>query len=197
MGTFPQDLRSIAPALLGVLLRKPLLVLSATALLSVPNPAQTQSQSPARKSSSRPERRPSPELAAQLPVTRVSLYKNGVGFFEHAGRVTGDEAVTHRLHHRAAQRRPPVAHRHRPRRRPHLRRGLQLHHAARAAAQVPSARARRRPRRRTTSTTPSAAPASKFARQAPRSQAGCSPSRSAPHQDPRKTCLPPKSTSSP
>lgn len=32
--------------------------------------------------------------ATQLPVTRVSLYKNGVGFFEHAGRVTGDEAVT-------------------------------------------------------------------------------------------------------
>ncbi|HWW97498.1 MAG TPA: hypothetical protein VNY74_07365, partial [Edaphobacter sp.] len=31
--------------------------------------------------------------AAQLPVTRVSLYKNGVGFFEHAGRVSGDEAV--------------------------------------------------------------------------------------------------------
>jgi hypothetical protein len=31
---------------------------------------------------------------AQLPVTHVSLYKNGVGFFEHAGRVTGDEAVT-------------------------------------------------------------------------------------------------------
>jgi hypothetical protein len=30
----------------------------------------------------------------QLPVTHVSLYKNGVGFFEHAGHVTGDEAVT-------------------------------------------------------------------------------------------------------
>jgi hypothetical protein len=30
----------------------------------------------------------------QLPVTRVSLYKNGVGFFEHAGRVTGDQSVT-------------------------------------------------------------------------------------------------------
>jgi len=29
-----------------------------------------------------------------LPVTRVSLYKNGVGFFEHAGRVTGDQSVT-------------------------------------------------------------------------------------------------------
>ena len=32
--------------------------------------------------------------AAQLPVTHVSLYKNGVGFFEHTGRVTGDGAVT-------------------------------------------------------------------------------------------------------
>jgi hypothetical protein len=31
--------------------------------------------------------------AAQLPVTQVSLYKNGVGFFEHAGRVTGDQTV--------------------------------------------------------------------------------------------------------
>jgi hypothetical protein len=32
--------------------------------------------------------------ATQLPVTHVSLYKSGVGFFEHAGRVTGDGAVT-------------------------------------------------------------------------------------------------------
>jgi hypothetical protein len=31
--------------------------------------------------------------ATQLPVTHVSLYKNGVGFFEHAGHVTGDESV--------------------------------------------------------------------------------------------------------
>jgi hypothetical protein len=30
----------------------------------------------------------------QLPVTRVSLYKNGVGFFEHSGRVTGSQSVT-------------------------------------------------------------------------------------------------------
>jgi hypothetical protein len=29
-----------------------------------------------------------------LPITRVELYKNGVGFFEHAGRVTGDQSVT-------------------------------------------------------------------------------------------------------
>ncbi len=32
--------------------------------------------------------------ASQLPVTRVALYKNGVGFFEHAGQVTGDQSVT-------------------------------------------------------------------------------------------------------
>jgi hypothetical protein len=31
---------------------------------------------------------------AQLPVTRVSLYKNGVGFFEHSGQVTGSGSVT-------------------------------------------------------------------------------------------------------
>ncbi len=30
----------------------------------------------------------------QLAVSHVSLYKNGVGFFEHAGRVTGDATVT-------------------------------------------------------------------------------------------------------
>jgi hypothetical protein len=30
----------------------------------------------------------------RLPVTRVSLYKNGVGFFEHAGRVTGNQSIT-------------------------------------------------------------------------------------------------------
>jgi hypothetical protein len=31
---------------------------------------------------------------SSLPVTHVSLYKNGVGFFEHTGTVTGDAAVT-------------------------------------------------------------------------------------------------------
>ncbi len=31
---------------------------------------------------------------SELPVRRVVLYKNGVGYFEHAGRVTGNQAVT-------------------------------------------------------------------------------------------------------
>ena len=74
-------------------MRKSLLVVAATAVITAPLLSQTPSQSPARKSSPRPERRLGADTAAQLPVTRVSLYKNGVGFFEHAGRVTGDEAV--------------------------------------------------------------------------------------------------------
>jgi len=32
-------------------------------------------------------------MAARLPVTRVILYKNGVGYFEHAGRVRGSQDV--------------------------------------------------------------------------------------------------------
>src|SRR3984885_3070043 len=36
---------------------------------------------------------PSADLAARLPVTHVILYKNGVGYFEHAGRVHGSQDV--------------------------------------------------------------------------------------------------------
>jgi len=35
----------------------------------------------------------SPDSAARLPVTRVILYKNGVGYFEHAGHVRGSQDV--------------------------------------------------------------------------------------------------------
>ncbi len=34
------------------------------------------------------------EASQSLPIRRVALYKNGVGFFEHAGSVHGDQAVT-------------------------------------------------------------------------------------------------------
>ena len=33
------------------------------------------------------------EPAAKLPVRRVVLYKNGVGYFEHLGRVHGSQYV--------------------------------------------------------------------------------------------------------
>jgi hypothetical protein len=36
---------------------------------------------------------PSADPAARLPVTRVILYKNGVGYFEHAGHVHGSQDV--------------------------------------------------------------------------------------------------------
>jgi hypothetical protein len=35
-----------------------------------------------------------PEHNTSLPVTKVSLYKNGVGFFEHTGHINGNAAVT-------------------------------------------------------------------------------------------------------
>lgn len=52
--------------------------------------AQSSAAAEARRAADRSEA----GAATQLPVTRVSLYKNGVGFFEHAGRVTGDGRVT-------------------------------------------------------------------------------------------------------
>jgi hypothetical protein len=36
---------------------------------------------------------PTDSASAKLPVRRVVLYKAGVGYFEHVGQVTGDQAV--------------------------------------------------------------------------------------------------------
>src|SRR4030095_11284392 len=36
---------------------------------------------------------PKSESAARLPVPRVILYKNGVGYFEHAGRIRRKQNV--------------------------------------------------------------------------------------------------------
>ena len=36
-------------------------------------------------------REPEPTSSAALPVKRVILYKNGVGYFEHTGRVRGSQ----------------------------------------------------------------------------------------------------------
>jgi hypothetical protein len=44
-------------------------------------------------SPSNPAAGASSEAAARLPVTRVILYKNGVGYFEHAGHVRGSQDV--------------------------------------------------------------------------------------------------------
>src|ERR1700740_83243 len=56
-----------------------------TGALGLALPAVSSGQSPTPASS--------PDSAARLPVTRVILYKNGVGYFEHAGHVRGSQDV--------------------------------------------------------------------------------------------------------
>ena len=53
-----------------------------------------QSSSPAATPTATPTSTANPaDAAARLPVTRVILYKNGVGYFEHAGHVRGSQDV--------------------------------------------------------------------------------------------------------
>jgi hypothetical protein len=52
----------------------------------------TEAQTPARPA---PAQRPTPpEGVDTIPVRRVILYKNGIGYFEHVGKVRGNETVT-------------------------------------------------------------------------------------------------------
>lgn len=39
------------------------------------------------------QQQPRPAASRDLPIRRVVLYKSGIGFFEHVGRVTGDQRV--------------------------------------------------------------------------------------------------------
>src|ERR1700681_4766721 len=60
------------------------------------SPAQTKSEATDASKSSpaeREARKDGDEAAARLPVRRVVLYKNGVGYFEHLGRVRGSQGV--------------------------------------------------------------------------------------------------------
>lgn len=64
-----------------------LLVSSAVLLAQTPQSKPVTPPSQASEGATR-------SAGAELPVRRVVLYKNGVGYFEHAGRVTGNQAVT-------------------------------------------------------------------------------------------------------
>jgi hypothetical protein len=55
--------------------------------------ASAQSPAPATKSSEKLPARQVPQVLQELPVRKVVLYKNGVGYFEHAGSVTGNQRV--------------------------------------------------------------------------------------------------------
>jgi hypothetical protein len=61
-------------------------------LLAFAASAVAQTNPQARKPLPKPEAR-TEARSGELPITRVALYKNGVGFFEHVGHVTGDQSV--------------------------------------------------------------------------------------------------------
>ncbi len=66
------------------------LAIPALVCLLVPTISPAQTKPHAAIATTKPPAPPTDEL----PITHVSLYKNGVGFFEHTGRVTGDQTVT-------------------------------------------------------------------------------------------------------
>jgi hypothetical protein len=79
-------------------MKRVLRVLYLAFLFCSPNPAQEKNtatpQSTAAANEARdPATNGSNESAAKLPVRRVVLYKNGVGYFEHLGRVRGSQNV--------------------------------------------------------------------------------------------------------
>src|SRR5579863_8689539 len=72
-------------------MRKLLALVCAVVVLPLPSGAQQQARSVSVKSTIQ---EPLPETQApDLPVRRVVLYKNGVGYFEHIGRVRGNEDI--------------------------------------------------------------------------------------------------------
>jgi hypothetical protein len=79
-------------------MRRVLPVLCLSFLFCTANPAQEKkTATPQSTARANEERESSPngseESAAKLPVRRVVLYKNGVGYFEHLGRVRGSQDV--------------------------------------------------------------------------------------------------------
>src|ERR1051326_8336033 len=68
-----------------------------------------------------PAQNPAPD---KLPIKRVVLYKNGVGYFEHLGQVQGNQDVSILLHLGPAKRRTKITNRTGPERWPN--RGCRL-----------------------------------------------------------------------
>ena len=79
-------------------MRRSLTVLSLALLsLAASGSSQSSPQNTAKVSSRSAARASAPEAAAELPIRRVVLYKNGVGYFEHQGRVNGDQELNIRF----------------------------------------------------------------------------------------------------
>ena len=72
-------------------MRKLLALVSLVVVLPLPSGAQQQARPVSVKTTAQ---EPAPETQApDLPVRRVVLYKNGVGYFEHLGRVRGNQDI--------------------------------------------------------------------------------------------------------
>ena len=78
-------------------MKRVLLVLGISVFCCFPNPGQeknkTAAPNTAAEEASSSSASGSNEANAKLPVRRVVLYKNGVGYFEHLGRVRGSQDV--------------------------------------------------------------------------------------------------------
>ncbi|MFI5176627.1 MAG: hypothetical protein ACHQKY_17335, partial [Terriglobia bacterium] len=58
-----------------------------------PNPTAVKTPAPSKVAVAATPREAASESAEKLPVRRVVLYKNGIGYFEHLGRVHGSQDV--------------------------------------------------------------------------------------------------------
>jgi hypothetical protein len=67
---------------------------SLTLAAQLPPGVSTQSRGGAKDSEPSIAAAPTPAAIKDLPVRKVVLYKNGVGYFEHAGTVSGNQRVT-------------------------------------------------------------------------------------------------------
>jgi Carboxypeptidase regulatory-like domain len=76
-----------------VAVRKLLALVSAVVVLSLPSGAQQQARPVSVKTTSQSQESVPQTQVPDLPVRRVVLYKNGVGYFEHIGRVRGNEEI--------------------------------------------------------------------------------------------------------
>ena len=65
-------------------------LLALTVTLAAQSPAGSQAKAKPSVSKAQSD---SPQVVKDLPVRKVVLYKNGVGYFEHAGSVTGNQRV--------------------------------------------------------------------------------------------------------
>jgi len=77
---------------------RPILLSVCLAAFTLPLTAQTPVTPPAKSAATSPSKSsaaasPTPAVIKDLPVHKVVLYKNGVGYFEHAGQVNGSQRV--------------------------------------------------------------------------------------------------------